>query len=238
MNRMPILCSLATLLLLGCKGPETRPVLRQDIPVSTVPLGAKILVDGQPAGQTPTTLSLERTRDHIVTLLLDSYRQEDVILKHQYQQERTLLKAVQHGLDAGLFFKDARMGLVSGSATMDAQERSGEAYVLVPSAISVSLQPAGSGSHAPGSPAQLATGPEAAAADSKARARDLALAGAAVAVAAAQPEAKKTWDKSSSETRVSADGRTVTRTETRTSTGVKVGVSPEGVARILQKLFQ
>ena len=118
-------------------------VLRQEIPVSTNPMGAQIYVDGQFAGTTPGTVSLERTKDHIITLVKEDYRQEDVVIRRQYQQDRVLMKAVQSGLDSGLFFKDPRMGLQSGLGSLSAQEETGEAYVLVPSAVKVDLLPAG-----------------------------------------------------------------------------------------------
>lgn len=232
------LAALTLLAALGCKGPEVRPVLRQSIPVSSVPLGARILVNGQPAGQTPATLDLERTRDHIVTLLLDHYRQEDVIVRHLYQRERTLLKAVQSGLDTGMFFKDARMGLNRSAASMSDQKASGEAFLLEPTAISVTLQSLGAEGRPAPTQVRSEAVPGAAPSEGKALARDLAVTGAALAVAAAQPEAGKTWDASSSKTTVSPDGRSVTKTTTRTRTSVKVGVSPEGVARIIDKLFK
>jgi hypothetical protein len=75
---------LALLLASGC----SKPVLKQDIPVTTNPLGAKILANGQPMGQTPSSVSLERNRDHILTLLKDGYRQEDVVVKRKYQSEK------------------------------------------------------------------------------------------------------------------------------------------------------
>ena len=72
------------LLGFGC----STPVLRQDIPVSSNPMGAKIYADGQFAGQTPGTVSLERTKDHILTLVMDNYRQEDVEIRKQYQSKK------------------------------------------------------------------------------------------------------------------------------------------------------
>jgi len=118
-------------------------VLRQDIPVSTNPMGAQIYVDGQFAGTTPGTVSLERTRNHIITLVKEDHRQEDVVIRKQYQQDHVLRKAVQSGLNSGLFFKDPLTGLQSGFGSMSAQEGTGEAYVLVPPAVKVDLLPEG-----------------------------------------------------------------------------------------------
>ncbi|RQW87999.1 MAG: PEGA domain-containing protein [Geobacter sp.] len=55
-------------------------VLKQNIPVSTNPLGAKIYANGTLVGQTPATVSLERTQNHIITLVKENYRQEDVVI--------------------------------------------------------------------------------------------------------------------------------------------------------------
>ena len=105
------------LLLFGCKP----AVLKQDIPVSTNPMHAKIFVNGQPAGQTPGIVTLERNRDHILTLIKEDYRQEDVVIRKQYQSDRVFLKAVQSGVNAGLFHKNAAMGISSGYGSMSMQ---------------------------------------------------------------------------------------------------------------------
>jgi hypothetical protein len=98
------------------------PILRQDIPVSTNPLGAVIYADWQMMGRTPGTVSLERNRDHLLTLVKDDYRQVDVAVRRQYQSDRVLMKAVQMGVNSGLFFKDARMGINSGFNSISGQE--------------------------------------------------------------------------------------------------------------------
>ena len=128
---------LMALLLGGC----TPAVLKQEIPVSTNPMHARIYVNGQPVGQTPGTVSLERNRDHILTLVKEDYRQEDVVIRKQYQADRVFLKAVQSGVNAGLFHKNAAMGISSGYSSMSRQEETGEAYVLVPPAVKVDLVP-------------------------------------------------------------------------------------------------
>jgi hypothetical protein len=121
----------------GC---ET-PILRQDIPVSSNPMGAKIYADGRLFGQTPGNVSLERTRDHILTIVKENYRQEDLMIRRQYQSDRVLMKAVQSGVNSGLFFKDTRMGVNSGFSSISRQEETGEAYILVPPAVMINLIP-------------------------------------------------------------------------------------------------
>jgi hypothetical protein len=116
-------------------------VLRQDIPVSTNPLGARIFADGAFVGYSPTTVSLERTKDHILTLVKDDYRQTDVHIRRLYQRDKVMLNAIRSGVDSGLFFKDARMGVGSGFSAISSQEQSGAAYILAPPTVAVTLYP-------------------------------------------------------------------------------------------------
>ena len=139
-TRLPALFALALIILMasGCGG-----VLKQTIPVSTNPVGAKVYANGQYVGETPTSIPLERDRDHVVTLIKDNYRQQDVVIRKVYQREKTLMRAVSDGVDASRFFKDPAMGWSRGLSSMSAQEHSGEAYVLSPSSVVVSLVPSG-----------------------------------------------------------------------------------------------
>jgi hypothetical protein len=109
-GRFFVLLFLVAVVGCGC----SVPILRQDIPVSTNPLGATIYADGQMRGQTPGTVSFERNRDHLLTLVKDDYRQVDVAVRRQYQSDRVLMRAVQMGVNSGIFFHDARMGINSG----------------------------------------------------------------------------------------------------------------------------
>ncbi len=129
--------AIIALLTTGC----TIPVLKQDIPVSTNPLGAKIYANGQFVGTTPTTVSLERNRSHILTLLKENYQQQDVVIQRQYQSNKVFTDAILTGINSGLFFKDANMGMNSGMNSISRQEQSGEAYLLVPPAVAVVLVP-------------------------------------------------------------------------------------------------
>jgi len=131
-----LLCVIA---LIGCGC--SVPVLRQDLPVSSNPLGATIYADGEVVGQTPATVSLARNRDHLLTLVKEDYRQVDVAVTRQYQSDRVLMRAVQMGMNSGHFFHDTRMGLNRGFNAVSEQEASGEAYILVPSVVQVELTP-------------------------------------------------------------------------------------------------
>ncbi|MDD2321408.1 MAG: PEGA domain-containing protein [Geobacteraceae bacterium] len=224
----------------GC---ETK-VLRQDIPVSTNPMGAKIYADGNFVGQTPGTVSLERTRNHILTLVKENYRQQDVVITKQYQSNKVLMNAVRSGLDSGLFFKDKRMGINSGFGSISRQEETGEAYNLVPATVSVSLLPL---SGAALSPAGAGGYPaDAAAVDSQPvpanqdiTARDVVqagvVAGAAVGAAQVKPIEKNWQTSSSSKSYVEPDGTQVTK---KSSTSVGVSVNPAQIINTLDTLFK
>lgn len=144
MKRFPaLLLVVVSLMFAGCQA----EVFKQNIPVSTNPLGAQILVDGKPAGQTPANVELTRNSDHIVTLTKQGYRQEDVTIKRQYQADSTMLNAVNQGVQDGKFFDDAFMGVNSGVGAIEDQKSSGEAYVLTPSTVKVQLTPVGGIAH-------------------------------------------------------------------------------------------
>ncbi len=132
-----IMFGLAALMASGCGS----RILRQDVPVTTNPMGARIYADGQPVGTTPTTVSLERNRNHILTLTKDNYRQEDVVIERHYQKDRVYLKAIEAGINSGLFFKNAAMGIGSSMNSVSDQEETGEAYILAPPAVTMTLTP-------------------------------------------------------------------------------------------------
>ena len=228
----------------GC----ARTVLKQDIPVTTNPMGAMIYSNGQLMGATPGTVSLERNRNHILTLIKENYRQEDVIITKQYQKDRVYLKAIQSGVNSGLFFKNPVMGINSGMDSISAQEETGEAYVLSPPAVKVDLKPL-SGSFSSqataetAAPATKGEGPEPRPADpavAPARERgeltkEVLKIGAGAALSQARPLEKKVETSSSTRRYVTPDG---TRVREKTSTSVGVGINPAGLVDIIDVLFK
>ena len=217
-------------------------VLKQDIPVSSNPLGAKIIADGTLVGQTPATVSLERTKSHIITLVKDNYRQEDVVISRQYQSNKVLLNAVQSGVNSGLFFKNARMALNSGVGSISGQEQTGEAYVLTPATVRVTLIPLdgrattdfGSGGYpADTSAANSQNQPD----DQDISTSDVLKAGieaGATGISQAKPLEKNWQTSSSSSSYVQPDGTHVTK---KSSTSVGVSVNPAGILKSLDTLF-
>lgn len=132
----PLVCAV----LLSACGPT---VLTQPVPVSTDPPGAGVAVDGKPACVAPCQVDLARNQDHILTLTKEGYRQQDVLIKRQYQTNKVLLNAINQGAQSAQFFKSGWMGANQGVMSMNSQEETGEAYVLSPSTVSLRLVPVG-----------------------------------------------------------------------------------------------
>ncbi len=240
MKRFSMILGCIAFFAVGCSS----PVLRQDVPVSTNPMGAKIYANGQLVGNSPTTVSLERNRDHILTLVKDNYRQEDVILKRAYQKEKTYLNAISKGVDSGLFFKDARMGVGSSMMSISGQESSGEAYILLPRAVAVNLSPVtGPGaSLPPPEPARgkasggMETSTEDPPLDKAEMTKGLMKVGTEAAFEATRPLEKKKEISSSSKSYVRPDGTKVTQ---KSSTSVGASVNPAGaINTIIDVLFK
>ena len=94
----------------------------QEIPVSSSPEGAAVLVDGIRQGTTPMTVKTSRKHDHIVSLLLDGYAAESVTLVH------SMSGAVAGNVLAG--------GLIGWG--VDASN--GAQYNLIPESVNVMLR--------------------------------------------------------------------------------------------------
>lgn len=225
------------LCLSACVPPE---VVKQEIPVSSNPLGATVLVDGVAVGTTPSRISLARDQNYVLTLVKEGYEQQDVPIMRRYQSDRVLMTAVQAGVDSALFFKDTGMGVRRGLGSISAQEATGEAYLLEPAAVTVNLRPSGS-SPAVAAPAAGAPGASAGAVQrsgsgsiADASPGAAAAAGTLAAAATARPLEKRWTTSSSSKTTVRSDGTVVTRSS---GTSVGVGVNPAGLVNLVDTLF-
>ncbi|MFZ9839772.1 MAG: PEGA domain-containing protein [Opitutaceae bacterium] len=95
----------------------------QEVPVSSEPAGARVSVDGSAAGTTPTTVTLSRKANHMVTIEKDGYQLESVAIT------KSMGGAVAGNIIAG--------GLVGWG--VDAV--SGAQYNLNPTTVNVRLQP-------------------------------------------------------------------------------------------------
>ena len=94
----------------------------QAIPVASEPTGARVSVDGTSAGTTPTTVTLSRKSNHMVTIEKDGYQSESVAIT------KSMGAAVAGNIIAG--------GLVGWG--VDAV--SGAQYNLNPTTVNVRLQ--------------------------------------------------------------------------------------------------
>ncbi len=244
MSRLICLILASVVAAFGC----STTVLKQDVPVSTNPVGAKIFADGVFVGYSPATISLERTKDHVLTLTKDSYQQADVQIRRQYQQEKVMMNAIRSGMDSGLFFKDARMGMNSGFSSISSQEKSGEAYILAPPTVIVTLYPLYGPPPANVPPAppgaqpqpypqdrQTYQGVPPAPVDQVALTRDLVKTGAAAALSEAKPIEKKWETSSSSRAYTKSDGTRVTE---KSSTSIGASVNPAGLVNLLDTFFK
>lgn len=246
---------MAAIYCTACGGPPQ--VLKQDIPVSTNPMGADIYVDGKLSGVTPTTIAMERNKDHIVTLTKENYNQADITVKRKYK-ETSLVDAINSGVNSGLFHDNITMGISSGISSMSHKENTGEMFTLTPSVIKVNLAPlsgAAQGSGVQAAPASAAAAPAASVdesqpglqsgdtgspeLDSKALAKDLITIGVAAGASQMKPiEKKKTIDSSSStKTYRKSDGSMVTEKKS-SSTSVGVSFNPAGAVNLIDKLFK
>lgn len=128
---------ISCLLLLAACGPP-----KQKIPVSTDPIGAVVYADGVKVGTSPVTVKFDKQQDHLITIVKDGYEQEEILVKRQFKPD----KAIRDGIISGIILGGDPKDVASETAKeVDEQERSGEAYELVPAIVTVKLKPAGQG---------------------------------------------------------------------------------------------
>jgi PEGA domain len=221
-------------------------VYKQSVPVSTNPMGAKVYVDGKLAGETPTAVELERNKNHVLTLVKENYRQADVVINRKKNTEEQLFKAINSGVTSGMFFKDPGMGMMRAMDDYNTQEKTGEAYELTPSAVTVDLEPLSGvkdrprkSGHIPqegrGAIQPKENQPATAPSEGEALAKG-ALGAAAMVGAVAAGGKEKRWETSSStKTSVRPDGTVVTK---HSSTSVGVSVNPAGVMNLIDTLYK
>lgn len=128
--------ALACLLALAACG-----VPKQKIPVSTDPLGAAVYLDGvKHCAKTPCQVRADKQSDHLLTIVKDGYEQEEVVLRRRFKPDR----ALRDGVISGIIRGGGAEGVARETAReVDEQERSGEAYELVPSIVTIKLTPGG-----------------------------------------------------------------------------------------------
>lgn len=120
------------LVLVGCGS------AKQKIPVSTNPIGATIYADGKRICTSPCAVSFDRQNNHLITIVKDGYEQVDLEISREFKPDR----AIRDGLITGVLKGgDPQKVGEEVAKEMDEQERSGEAYVLSPDIVTVTLTP-------------------------------------------------------------------------------------------------
>lgn len=149
-----------------------KPSLMQDVPVTSVPAGATVLVDGKVVGRSPMVLTLKKKRKHAVRIEMAGYNPVELRFRRNVTPRAGLealavpLAAVSMGLAASLIriiATDADKSLGSynrtyatvfwitcaaGTAGWAAEMASGANYRLSPRTLDVTLTKAeGPGPH-------------------------------------------------------------------------------------------
>ncbi|MDD3313673.1 PEGA domain-containing protein [Pseudodesulfovibrio sp.] len=114
-------------------------VPKQKIPVSTNPMGATVWADGRKICTTPCAVSLDRRGDHLLTIAKEGYEQVDLTVTRRFKPDRALRDGLIGGILKGGQPEDVGKEV---AREVDEQERSGEAYELVPPVVTVTLRPA------------------------------------------------------------------------------------------------
>jgi len=97
-----VLAVFGFLILQNCSQAR-RPKLTQDIPVTSNPVGARIIVDGEDAGQTPLTLSLKKNKSHTVRIGKEGFNPTELVIKRKLSPGAPLyLLAIPVSAGAGL----------------------------------------------------------------------------------------------------------------------------------------
>lgn len=132
-----VLCGL---IVIGCRSaPQSSPPLiveTQTIPVFSEPTGAKIELDGVAKGETPTSLVVEKNRDHMVVIMKEGYRPQAIPISKKLNPQDLAVKSVLRMTDPGAT-GDSR----NPFAELRISEVTGRGYQLEPQVINVTLQP-------------------------------------------------------------------------------------------------
>lgn len=243
MLRLPPLLFPALLLCaaLAACGPAT-----QNIPVSTDPGGALVLLDGVEQCTTPCTATIAKTQDHILTLRKDGFQQVDVPVVRKYDTVGVARQATQAGMSSSDMGANTQGAIANALLSASAAEEQGTAYVLSPSTVVVKLapvgQPAAAGGDAPVAITTDQLAPDDRAAVIKttepttmgdAVADDPAQAARAVleagAVASPSVGTQKQWKSSHSSENQGNGSYSKTTTSTKASVGVSVNPAEAGL---------
>lgn len=127
-----LLMVLCLLLFAACGPPK------QKIPVSTNPLGATVYADGKKVCTSPCAVRFDKQSDHLITITKEGFEQVDLKVTRQFKPDGAIRDGVITGILLG---GDPKEVGTEVAKEVDEQERSGEAYVLQPDIVTITLQP-------------------------------------------------------------------------------------------------
>lgn len=151
----------ALLFQFGACAYSTKP---QSIPVTSNPVGARIIADGQDAGTTPLTLSLKRNADHKIRIEKPGYNPVDILLVNKSSTANRVAHfgaglilipaCALGGAMVGMLVSDENdydrqllragnfglIGALAGTVLMFASAGSSSKAYLTPAVINVSLE--------------------------------------------------------------------------------------------------
>ena len=128
---MKKLLQLVCLLVVALTASHCATIVRgtsQDISANSNPAGARIVVNGEDKGMTPTTLTLKRNRSYQIVFKLDGYEDVTINMDRQFKITAAI---------GGNFFSWGLIGIVVDVAN-------GSAYQLTPEELDVTLRRTGS----------------------------------------------------------------------------------------------
>ena len=79
----------------------------------------------------------------MITLAKENYHQADVVIERRKTNQEQFFKAINSGVTTAMMMKDPAAGMMQSMDSYAIQEKTGEAYELCPSALSVNLKPLG-----------------------------------------------------------------------------------------------
>lgn len=203
----------------------------QNIPVSSTPTGAQVLSDGESMCMTPCNVKLKKTQAHILTLKKSGYKDANVQIQRTYDTGKVTRDAIQTGAQQSSWGASAEGAVANALLGVSTDEETGNAYVLSPSSVVVTMVPEGQAGKAKvttaseakvdgTAPATMASGLE----EHPEEAAEAALEGAAAA--APTIGTKKNVEHSHhSSTHMNDDG-SYTKKSSSTSASVGVSVNP------------
>jgi hypothetical protein len=140
-----ILCALTPPFATGCSqkvvvpppAPQPLVVKREVVPVSSVPLDAKVYADGKYIGVTPIAVDLEKNRNHVITIAKDGFVAQNIAIMSKRDPAKSLERTLTSVFENGV----ASDPLKNAAKSYREEGDTGEAHAFEPSVVTVTLIP-------------------------------------------------------------------------------------------------